>query len=115
MNAYYAGTRTNIQRRYERTDSEAIRKAYLANVRKKAFFDLINSLSASIDSKALWNAVVTLKIISGIICTIGFFAIIALIERGTLSILSGFACTAIIAAVECLCFIPMGNKHKLKK
>jgi len=115
MNAYYTSTKTNIQRRYERTDSEAIRRAYLANTRKKAILDLINSIAESIDSKMLWNAIMTLKVVSGIICAIGFFAIVALIELGSLSIVSGLACTAIIAAIECLCFIPMGNKQRLKK
>ena len=115
MNAYYTSTRTNIQRRYERTDSEAIRRAYIANTRKKAILDLISSISESIDSKMLWNIIMTLKVISGIICAIGFFAVVALIECGSLSIVSGLVCTAIIAAVECLCFIPMGNKQKSKK
>jgi hypothetical protein len=115
MNAYYTSTRTNIQRRYERTNSEAIRRTYLANTRKKAILDFINSIAEGIDSKMLWNAIMTLKIVSGIICAIGFFAVVSLIESGSLSIGSGLGCTAIIAAIECLCFIPMGNKQRLKK
>ena len=115
MNAYYTGSRANVQRRYERTDSDTIRKAYLANTRKKAIFDFINSFSECVDSKMLWNAILILKVVSGIICALGFMAVICLIEAGSLSTASGIVCTLIVAVIECLCFIPMGDKRKLNK
>ena len=111
MNAYY--TNTNI-RRFERNDSDSIRKAYLANTRKKEVMSFIGSLAESIDSKTLWSFILSLKIISGIICVIGFLAVVSLIEAGTLSIASGFVATAIIAAIECLCFVPI-KKQKNNK
>jgi hypothetical protein len=111
MNAYY--TNTNI-RRFERNDSDSIRKAYLANTRKREFLSLIGSLAESIDSKTLWSFILTLKIVSGIICVIGFLAVVSLIEAGTLSIASGFIATAIIAAVECLCFVPIKKQNNNK-
>jgi hypothetical protein len=116
MNAYY--TNTNIRRNirsYERNDSDAIRKAYLANTRKKEFSALIGALAASIDSKALRNLILSLKVISGILCAIGFISVICLIEAGSLSVVSGIIATAIIAAVECLCFVPTVDRQKASK
>ena len=111
MNAYY--TNTNI-RRFERNDSDAIRKAYLANTRKKELLSFIGSLAESIDSKALWNFILSLKIASAVICVIGFIAVVSLIEAGTLSIATGIVATAIIAAVECLCFVPISKAKNNK-
>ena len=109
MNAYY--TNTNI-RRYEKNDSDAIRRAYLANTRKKELSELVSSVASSIDSAATRNFILALKIISGILCVVGFLAVVCLIEAGSLSVASGILATAIIAAVECLCFVPTANKQK---
>ena len=112
MNAYY--TNTNI-RRYEKNDSDAIRKAYLVNTRKKELSDLVSSVASGIDSATTRNFILALKIISGILCVIGFLAVVCLIEAGSLSVVSGIFATAIIAAVECLCFVPTTNKQKYNK
>ena len=112
MNAYY--TNSNI-RRYERNDSDSIRRAYLANTRKKEISELIGALASSIDSKVMWSLILTIKIISGILCAIGFLAVVCLIEAGSLSIAAGIVATAIIAAVECLCFVPMSNRQTTNK
>lgn len=111
MNAYYTNTNTR-NRRYERRDSDAIRRAYIVNTRKKEFSALIGSLAASIDSKTILNLILAIKIISGILCAVGFLSVICLIEAGSLSIISGLVATAIIAAIECLCFVPTTSKEK---
>ena len=112
MNAYY--TNTNIQRRYERTDSDTIRRAYLANTRKKAVANFISSLAESVDAMGLRKVLTTIKIISAVLCAIGFFTVICLMESSSISAFSGIVCTLIIAAIECLCFVPLrsGEKHR---
>ena len=112
MNAYYTNTNT---RRYAQSNSDAIRKAYISRTRKQTIANFISSLSESIDTKALKNLILALKIISGIVCAISFFAVVGMIEAGTISALSGILCTAVIAALECLCFIPVGSNTNTKK
>lgn len=112
MNAYYSNTNT---RRYSQSNSDAIRKAYISRTRKQTVARFISSLSESIDTHALKALVFTLKVISGIVCAISFFAVVGMIEAGTISAFSGILCAAIIAALECLCFIPTAkapNKNK---
>lgn len=115
MNAYYTGTNTNAGRRLVHRDSDAIRRAYIASTRKKAIVDFFESFASGIDSAVLFNIILSFKIISGIVCGIGFLAVIGLIEAGTISFTAGIACTVIIALLECLCFIPMGNKKRSRK
>ena len=103
MNAYYTNTNT---RRYAQSSSDAIRKAYITRTRKQTITRLISSLSESVDTKALKKLIFTLKVISGIVCAISFFAVFGMIEAGTISAFSGILCTAVIALLECLCFIP---------
>ena len=113
MNAYYSNTNT---RRYTHSSSDAIRKAYISRTRKQAIASFVSSLSESVDTKALKNLILALKIISGIVCAVSFFAVVGMIEAGTISSFSGILCTAVIAALESLCFIPTvpkrSNYHK---
>ena len=108
MNAYY--TNSGIGRRYESSDS--IRRAYIANSRKKAVMEFIRSLSVAVDSKALLRLIMSLRIIGGIVCAVGFFAVIGLIETNSISVAAGIFCTALIALLECLCFLPVGAHTK---
>ena len=105
MNAYYTHTNTHTSQ-----NSDAIRKAFLANSRKKKVEDMISSLASGISSKMIWSIIFALKIISGIVCAVSFFSVLGLIENGSLSPASGIACTLLIAVLECLCFVPMGNR-----
>ena len=77
---------------------------------KKKVEDMISSLASGISSKMIWSIIFALKIISGIVCAVSFFSVLGLIENGSLSPASGIACTLLIAVLECLCFVPMGNR-----
>lgn len=107
MNAYY--TNSGIGRRHESSDS--IRRAYLANSRKRAVAEFIRSLSTAVDSRALLRLIMALRIIGGVVCAVGFFAVIGLIETNSISVAAGILCTALIALLECLCFIPVGSSR----
>ena len=107
MNAYYTNTHT---RRLAQNDSDAIRKAYLAHMRKQSVLKFF-----AIDAKAIKNLIFALKIISALVCTISFFAVVGMMESGSISIFSGILCTLFIAALECLCFIPTGACSTIKK
>ena len=109
MNAYYTNTHT---KRYVQNDSDAIRRAYLSNVRKQSVLRFIASLAESADTKVMQRLILALKIISGIVCAISFFAVVGMIEEGSISVLSGILCTVVIAALECLCFIPTAPHQK---
>ena len=112
MNAYYSNTNT---RRYTQSNSDAIRKAYISRTRKQTVARFISSLSESIDTQALKALVFALKVISGIVCAVSFFAVVGMIEEGTISAFSGILCTAVIAVLECLCFIPTSKAPKENK
>ena len=88
---------------YSRYDSDSIRKAYLAKARK-------NAIAGAIDSAILWYVLFAMKIIGGIVCTISFFSILGMIESGTMSPIAGILCTVLVALLECLCFVPIGNR-----
>lgn len=109
MNAYYTHTNTRTSQ-----NSDAIRKAFLANSRKKKVEDMISSLASGIGSKMIWNIIFALKVISGIVCAISFFSVLGLIENGSLSPASGIACSLLIAVLECLCFVPIGIRPESK-
>lgn len=104
----------NLHTYYNRTraagayDSDSIRKAYLAKARRRAIAEIA-------DSRSVWTMIFALKIISGIICAIGFFSVIGLIEAGSISPLSGIFCTLLIALLESLCFIPMGKRPRAER
>ena len=112
MNAYYTNTNT---RRYAQSNSDAIRKAYISRTRKQTIAKFISSLSESVDTQILRALIIALKVISGIVCAISFFAVVGMIEAGTISAASGIFCTAVIAILECLCFVPTGSQSKIKK
>ena len=108
MNAYY--TNSNSIKKYSNNESDAIRRAYLSNIRKNEALSFIKSFSGEINSKAIYNLITILKVISGIICALGFFTVIGLMDAGSISIGGGIVSTVMIAILECLCFIPFGNK-----
>jgi len=99
FNTYYKNTRT---------DSDSIRRAYLARTRKE-------SASGVIDSTVIWYVIFSLKIACGIASAIGFFAILGMIDSGALSPFSGIFCTVLAALLECLCFVPIGQRPTAKK
>lgn len=109
MNAYY--TNTNIQKRYTQHNSDMIRKAFIANTRKRELHSFISNL-LSVEPKAMLKIIFALKVIGGIVCAVSFFAVLALIEAGSISSASGVFCAILIAALECLCFIPFKEYKK---
>ena len=89
-------------------DSDAIRKAYLSRTRKESFF-------GAVDSAVIWYMIFALKVIGGIVCAASFFTVLGKIELGTLSPIAGILCTLLIAALECLCFVPIGKRPGKRK
>lgn len=108
MNAYYTNTHIG---RFTQNDSDAIRKAYLANMRKQNILKIFSF----IDAKFIKSMILTLKILSTIVCAVSFLAVVGMIESGSISMLSGILCTLVIAALECLCFMPTGSYLTIKK
>ena len=101
----------NINTYFEKTaktDSGSIRKAYLSRARKEAFF-------GAIDSAIIWYMILALKVIGGIVCAVSFFTILGKIELGTLSPIAGILCTVLVTLLECLCFIPIGQRPGKRK
>lgn len=109
MNAYFTSTNT---KRFIARDSDAIRRAYIANTRKQSILRFFSFLLDEVDSKAFRNIIFAIKAISGLICAISFFAVIGMIDRGSISVFFGIVCTVLIAALESLCFIPIKSKNK---
>ena len=100
MNAYKPSSRPT---------SSDIRRVYLANTRKNELLSLF-----SVSAQTLRTIIFTLKAICAIVCVIGFFSVIGLIESGELSALSGIFYTVIIALLECACFIPVKSNRSGK-
>lgn len=88
---------------YGRYDSDSIRKAYLNKARR-------NAIASVIDSTLLWYVLFAMKVIGGIVCAITFFSILGMIEAGAMSPVAGILCTVLVALLECLCFVPIGNR-----
>ena len=107
MNAYYTSTNT---KRFIPKDSDAIRRAYIANSRKQSILNFFASLFEEVDSKMLKKIIFAIKVVSGLVCAISFFAVIGMIDNGSISVFSGIVCTMFIAALESLCFIPVKSK-----
>lgn len=111
MNAYYTNNNTHTS-----ANSDAIRKAFLSNSRKQKFVEIIRSFTSGIDSQTIWSIIFSFKIIGCIVCAISFFAVLGLIEVGSITPASGIFCAILISLLECLCFIPIGEKpKKIKK
>ena len=106
MNAYY--TNSNTQKKY---NSDMIRKAFIAKTRKRELHSFISNL-LSIELKAIFKIIFALKVIGGIVCAVSFFTVLSLIEAGSISSASGILCAILIAALECLCFIPFKESKK---
>jgi hypothetical protein len=87
--------------------SDDIRREYLQNARRREIVSYVNKLLAK---PSVRNALVTLKTLIAIACAIALSSVIGSIEAGTITALSGIFYSAVIAAVECLCFIPIGEK-----
>lgn len=109
MNAYYTSTNT---KRFIQRDSDAIRRAYIAKTRKQSILNFFSSLLGEVDSKTFRNIIIAIKAISGLVCAISFFAVVGMIDSGSISVFSGIVCTVLIAALESLCFIPLKIKNK---
>ena len=84
-----------------------IRRAYLANSRKA---EAVAFIKKALADKKVWYTIFTIKIVCAIICAIGLLTVIGSIEAGSLSPLSGIITALAVAAVECLCFIPIGSR-----
>lgn len=102
----------NLNTYFERTvssahDSDSIRKAYLAKSRRAAFID-------AVDSTFLWYIIFALKVIGSIVCAVSFFVILGRIELGSISPAAGIFAAAVVALLECLCFVPIGKRPTKK-
>ena len=91
--------------------SDDIRRAYIANTRRREFVTYINTM---LSKPTVWKTLFTLKVLCGIACAIALFSVIGLIEAGSITALSGILYAVIIAAVECICFIPIGENPERK-
>ena len=89
--------------------SDDIRREYLYNARRREITSYINK---TIAKPSVRKAIATVKAIIAIACAIALFSVIGSIEAGSISALSGIIAAGVIAAVECLCFIPIGERLK---
>lgn len=103
MNSY----RTNAYQ-----SSNDIRRAYLANTRKNEITSYINK---ALSNPAVFSFIFALKVVCAIACAIAFFVVIGLTESGEMTALSGIFSAVAIALVECICFIPIGDKSRYYK
>lgn len=103
MNSYY-------NRQYP--TSGDIRRAYLANTRKA---EIISTAKRTLKNPKVWYTLFSIKVICAFICAIVLFTVIGSIEAGTLSPISGIITSLAVAAVECLCFIPIGERPQIKR
>lgn len=101
----------NSYRNHTYRTSDDIRREYLANARRREFTDYIARI---LSSPTVWKTLFALKVICGIACAIALFSVIGRIEAGSVTALSGIFCAVIIAAVECICFIPIGENPERK-
>lgn len=101
----------NSYRSHTYRTSDDIRRAYLANTRRR---ELTAYVAKTLANPTVRKTLFTLKIICAIACAIALFSVIGLIEAGSVTALSGIFCAIIIAAVECICFIPIGEKPEQK-
>lgn len=94
--------------------SDEIRRAYVANTRRR---EIASYISNALINPTVWKTLFAIKIILGIACAIALFSVIGLIEAGSMTATSGIFTAIIIAAVEFLCFIPIGEnpKHRIRK
>ena len=91
--------------------SEDIRREYLINSRRRELSLFVQKL---LSNPTVWKALLTVKVVIGISCVIGLFSLVNLIESGSISALGGILSALLIAATECLCFIPIGEKPNKK-
>ena len=94
--------------------SDDIRRAYMANARRR---EISSYVERTLSTPTVWKTIFAIKIILGIACAIALFSVIGRIENGGMTALSGIFTAIVIAAVECLCLIPIGEnpERKLKK
>lgn len=86
--------------------SDDIRRAYMANTRRR---EISSYISRMLSTPTVWKARFAIKAILGIACAIALFSVIGSIENGSMTALSGIFTAIVIAAVEFLCFIPIGE------
>jgi membrane protein YdbS with pleckstrin-like domain len=103
----------NTYRNTYRT-SDDIRRAYMANTRRR---EISSYIAKALATPSIWRALFAIKVVLGIACAIALFSVIGLIDAGSMSAVSGIAIAIVIAAVESLCFIPIGenpDRHNKK-
>ena len=98
MNSYY-------NRQYQ--SSGDIRRAYLTKSRKAEVLSFVRS---ALMNPKVWYTLFTIKLILASVCAIALFTVIGSIEAGTLSPIVGILTALVVAAIECLCFIPIGDR-----
>ena len=106
-----ANLNMNSYKNHAYKTSDEIRRAYMANTRRR---ELSAYVSRILSSPMAWKALVATKIILGIACAIVLFSIIGKIEAGSMTAVSGIFAALVIAAVESLCFIPIGENPERK-
>ena len=104
-----ANLNMNVYRNQAYRTSDDIRREYLYNARRREIVSLVNKTLAK---PSVRKALVTIKVIIAIACAIALFSVIGSIEAGSLTALSGIVAAGVIAAVECICFIPINERHK---
>ena len=76
----------NSYRSHTYRTSDDIRRAYLANTRRRELTAYITKILAN---PTVWKTLFTLTVICGIACAIALFSVIGLIEAGSVTALSG--------------------------
>ncbi len=89
-----------------------IRRAYLANSRK---MEAVSFIKRALADPKVWYTLFAIKVICAVACAVGLFTAIGSIEAGSLSPMAGIITALAVAAVECLCFIPLGNRPQTKR
>ena len=109
-----ANLNMNTYRNYTYKTSDEIRRAYIATTRRR---EIASYISKFLATPSVMKTLFTLKIILGIACAIALLSVIGSIESGSMTAMSGIITAVIIAGVESLCFIPIGNnrEHYIKK
>ena len=89
--------------------SDDIRREYLQNTRRR---EMISLLRKTLAKPSVRKAIVAVKAIIAIACAIALFSVLGSIEAGNTTALSGILYALVIAAVECICFIPTAELLK---
>ncbi len=103
----------NMNTYYNRPRSSAdIRREYIQNSRRR---EAIAFVKSALNNPKVWYTVFAIKTVFALASAIALFTVIGGIESGELSFFSGIVAALVVAAVECVCFIPTGERPKSKK